>query len=438
MRGVATLMLGVGWTLGGAVAMDEVNQWGVVELVFEAGREHAAPLWDVEAQVEAVGPEGQAQRVAMFWDGGRTWRARLSPDRPGVWRWTTSARGDDALAGRRGEFTCLSAPQGAGGPLRVSADDRSLCRADGTPFFWLGDTAWNGALRARPEDWETYLAARAEQGFNVIQLVTTQWRGWNQRMPVKAFADGDPMAVNPAVFQQVDRAVAAVNAHGMVAAPVLLWALWPSDPGQALSLVNAIRLARYTIARLGAYDVVWFLGGDGKYEGDRAERWRTIGLAVFDDGPPRRLATIHPCGQSWVGDEFRDEPWLDFIGYQSSHGGGEATQKFIVQDQPATAWREHPYRPIINLEPLYEGYDATLGGAQRAFEVRRAAWWSVLSAPMAGVSYGNGPIWVWNETPEPPEGHERLGETVAWSAGSTPPGVRAVALLKRLCGGLPW
>jgi len=436
MKQAWVAMVGLLVALGGARAMGEVPLWGVVELSFGAQEDHAAPLWDVNASVTATGPGNQTQTVDLFWDGGRTWRARLSPNVPGVWNWKTSAEGDAGLDGQQGEFTCAAAD--APGPLRLSDDRRSLCRAGSTPFFWLGDTAWNGALRAKPEDWETYLAARAKQGFNVIQLVTTQWRGWNNLMPVKAFIDGDRLAVNPEVFQQIDRAVAAVNRHGLVAAPVLLWALWPSDPGQALSIPNAVRLARYTVARLGAYDVVWFLGGDGKYEGERAERWRTIGRAVFDGQGTGRLATIHPCGQSWVGDEFGKEPWFDFVGYQSSHGGGESTQKFIVSQQAATTWRDEPHRPILNLEPLYEGYDAKLGGAKRSYEVRRAAWWSMLSSPMAGVSYGNGPIWVWNDQPAEPEGHERLGKTAPWSAGVESSGIRSVALLKRVCEGLPW
>jgi hypothetical protein len=33
-------------------------------------------------------------------------------------------------------------PVGSVGPLSVSANHRFLQRADGSPFFWLGDTAW--------------------------------------------------------------------------------------------------------------------------------------------------------------------------------------------------------------------------------------------------------------------------------------------------------
>ena len=41
----------------------------------------------------------------------------------------------------------------------------------------------------------------------------------------------------------MDRKVDAINAHGMIAVPVALWAFGPDDPGQALAEVDAVRLA---------------------------------------------------------------------------------------------------------------------------------------------------------------------------------------------------
>ena len=38
-------------------------------------------------------------------------------------------------------FPLLAAPVNDG-PLKVSPNHRFLVRADGTPFFWLADTAW--------------------------------------------------------------------------------------------------------------------------------------------------------------------------------------------------------------------------------------------------------------------------------------------------------
>ena len=42
--------------------------------------------------------------------------------------------------------------------------------ADGTPFFWMGDTVWYGAILSSEADWNTYLADRASKGFDVVHF----------------------------------------------------------------------------------------------------------------------------------------------------------------------------------------------------------------------------------------------------------------------------
>src|SRR5690348_16569373 len=58
---------------------------------------------------------------------------------------------------------------GSPGPIRSSANGRYLVGRDGQPFFWLGDTAWLIAQKARREDVDLYTQTRASQGFTVIQ-----------------------------------------------------------------------------------------------------------------------------------------------------------------------------------------------------------------------------------------------------------------------------
>ena len=55
--------------------------------------------------------------------------------------------------------------------LRVSDNHRFLVHSDGSPFFYLADTAWELFHRATREEAELYLKTRARQGFTVIQAV---------------------------------------------------------------------------------------------------------------------------------------------------------------------------------------------------------------------------------------------------------------------------
>ena len=177
----------------------------------------------------------------------------------------------------------------------------------------------------------------------------------------------------------------------------MLWAYAPEDPGQTLSHEDAVALCRYMRARWEAYHVVWLLGGDGHYAGEGAVRWKRLGRSVFDARAPGRSAplqarpvTMHPCGLSWVTEEFRHEPWFDFHGYQSGHGDSDEHLRWLQKGPPGEPWQRPPVHPIINLEPNYETHKAYhSGGAFSDYHVRRAAYWSLLATPSAGVTYGN-------------------------------------------------
>src|SRR3954453_9780780 len=55
--------------------------------------------------------------------------------------------------------------------LKVSENRRFLVKEDGSPFFYLGDTAWELFHRLDRPEAARYLADRAAKGFTVIQAV---------------------------------------------------------------------------------------------------------------------------------------------------------------------------------------------------------------------------------------------------------------------------
>src|SRR4051812_47587941 len=52
--------------------------------------------------------------------------------------------------------------------LRVSADKRSLINPNGTPFFYMADSAWDLFNKTTRAQADLYLETRAAQGFTVI------------------------------------------------------------------------------------------------------------------------------------------------------------------------------------------------------------------------------------------------------------------------------
>jgi len=421
--------------------MTKIQQYAMFDITLESDHDYENPICDVTVKAHFTSPSGKRTTVDAFWDGGRVWRVRFSPSEIGEWKWKTECwdSKNASLNKKHGVVECVAYegdnPLYVRGPIRLSGDHHRFACADGTPFFWLADTAWNGVLRAKPDDWDRYLKTRREQGFTAIQFVCTNWRALDKDDHGEtAYTTEETFRINPSFFQRLDAKVAAINEYGLIAAPVLLWAQSDIDPGRTLPEDDAIKLARYIVARWGAHQVVWILGGDGEYSGDRFERWKHIGRKVFKE-PQDRLVTLH--GSRWPGEEYHHEAWFDFFGYQSGHGDSKEHLQWLVTGVPAQDWRKEPPRPIVNLEPNYEEILTYHSRTPiKADRVRRAMYWSLLVSPTAGVTYGHNGVWPWGERREQPLNH--AGEAPPWHESIHTEGITSVGHLKTFFTSLPW
>ena len=81
----------------------DVETWRAAELAFEAGADYNATGADA-VTFDAVFTHASGEKVSRpgFWDGGKTFRVRFAPTKPGRWSWSTTCRGDAALDGRTG------------------------------------------------------------------------------------------------------------------------------------------------------------------------------------------------------------------------------------------------------------------------------------------------------------------------------------------------
>lgn len=433
--------------LAPAFAADDTSIWMRYEHAFTSSKDYENPIYQVKNfTVKFTSLTGRIKNINGFWDGARSWKVRFAPDEKGRWTWE-SACADQSNTGLhqiKGSFNAVAHASKHAifqrGSITRPKGSYHLTYSDGTPFFWAGCTAWNGTLKSTEQEWDTYLTDRVKNNYSVIQFVTTQWRGGDKNsLGQVAFEGSGRIRINPAFFQHLDGKINKINEHGLVAAPVLLWALASVQgrelsPGYYLPEEEAILLARYMVARYGGHQVIWVLGGDGKYTGENEQRWKNIGRGVFGNEHPGLVAQ-HPGGGSWIGEVYANEPWLDIVGYQSGHNNSEKVINGINKGPVLAMWDKLPPRPLINMEPLYEEINPRI----TASDVRNACYWSLLSAPVAGITYGANGIWPWLREGEEILNHAGKGEGVSrWHKSITLPGSIQIGYLAGLMKRFNW
>src|SRR6266850_1228702 len=262
-----------------------VAKWDRFEKAFKSSVGYSNALQEATLTVVFTSPLGETNLMYGFWDGGKTWRVRFSPDQIGRWHFRTacSDASNRGLNNQEGEFVCTPATGltrfNQHGPVRVARDHRHFEHADGTPFFWLADTVWDGARLADPRDWEFYASARSAQEFTVAQWSVAPGPDAKKRA---AFSGHDHITVNPDFFRRLDAKVETLSRAGILGAIAPLY-----DPGSnshwlaQLPADQAALLFRYVTARWGADPVAWLVCPDAGNPAIPAGDWKKIGRAVF-------------------------------------------------------------------------------------------------------------------------------------------------------------
>lgn len=403
------------------VARNEVTEWPL-------GR-----VADDDARVDLlVGtPSDRELRVPAFVTADGTARVRYASNEVGEHAWRIDGEGDFPREEGAVEVGAYAGdnPLLARGPLEVSDDRRHLQHADGTPFFWLGDTWWMALCdRLRwPDEFRRITEDRVRKGFSVIQLVAGLFPD------MEAFDErGDNAAgwpwlrdwegINPDWWDLADLHIEWLVAQGLVPCIFGSW-------GYYLPWMGVERLKRHwreMIARWGAYPVVWCLAGEGAMpwylaeDRDAAARiqregWTEVGRYVQEADPFDRLVTIHPTRRGR--EQVEDDSVLDFEMLQTGHGDRRSLPNTV---QAVTdAYAEQPTMPVINGEVSYEGIMETCRE-----EVQRMMFWVSLLNGTCGHSYGANGIWQFNrgEKPFGPSPHGRSWGDTPWDEAMSLPG----------------
>lgn len=305
------------------------------------------------------------------------------------------------------QFISFAQKSAIKGPLKVSDNKRYLVQADGTPFFYLGDTAWELFHRLNREEADRYLKRRAEQGFTVIQaVVLAEFDGLKEPNPYgeTPLRNNDPTQPNEAYFKHVDYIIDKAAENGLVIGLLPTWGdkvfkdKWGKGP-EIFNPQNARTYGRWLAERYkNRPNLIWIIGGD-RNPRDGSEdvaTWRAMaeGIEAGVGGADKALMSYHPQPNGMNGGAikwFANDNWLDFNMHQNGH-----CRDTPVYDHITVSYNQTPTRPTMDAEPIYEDHPVCFNakdlGTSNAYDVRKYAYLD-LFAGAHGHTYGCHDIW---------------------------------------------
>ncbi len=335
------------------------------------------------------------------------------------------------------------------GRLMVATNGHYLQYEDGTPFFWLGDTAWELFHRLTREEIGQYLDNRKEKGFNVIQaVVLAEMDGLfrpNQYGDIPLI-DQDPEKPNESYFQLVDDVMQMANERQLFMGLLPTWGdkvtrMWGGGP-EVFTVENAYHYGLWLGDRYRKKEnVIWILGGDRPAIHDSVDTrpiWRAMARGILETTDGEALISYHISGgEQSTSQQIHDEPWLDVNMMQSGHGSGHDVPvwDWITRDRALA-----PTKPTLDAEPNYEDHPVNPwpqwnpeNGYFDDYDVRKQTYRSVF-AGACGVTYGHHSIWqFWSEREEKINHADRY-----WTEALDRPGAFQVGYLRRLIESRPF
>ncbi len=423
--------------------------WRVAEISLGSETDYDNPYADAEVDVRFEGPGGAVIDRPAFWDGGNRWKVRFAPTAPGTWQWSsicTNAH-DAGLHKRTGQLTAAAVktdlPLHRHGFLRVSANGRYFVHADGTPFFWLGDTHWQMPDRERVDDcnhpehaggacpyggqFQHLLADRLVRGFNVYQTYpnATSAHWWSE-----PYTRIDPTRFRNVFDVQMNRLADA--------GVVIALGCGHFNNSTQIPEADLCRFARYLVARYGAHPVVWItcqeMNAPTELEGKESNRpavWKAVAEQIARDDGYHHPHSAHQWVLDVDVDPLGQEPWHTWFALQGGHRNSGLT--------PQARYRGYceyqPTRPVLETEAMYELVDC--GGVNTTDEARQSAWKALLCGS-PGYTYGGAGVWFIKWDADDPGCAQYNHAIGSWHEGMNLPGAAQMTLLKQFFTKLDW
>nr|WP_294696960.1 DUF4038 domain-containing protein [uncultured Friedmanniella sp.] len=334
-------------------------------------------------------------------------------------------------------------PHTAARSLEVDPSGETLLR-DGMPIFLLADTLWAAFSRMSMAEWREALRLRRRQGFNavnvsILPIAHDRSISRDDRSPFGLRADGswDLDHLDDQYFRNARAMVQAAVAEDIIPILVVLWCNYVPNTWGAARTPEAVledqqsdRYVRLVLDSFADLNPIFCISGDDRFDDEIAvERYRRT-LRQVRDGAPHCLTTLHSTPDASLPPELASDAALSYYSFQSGHDTGWQERP----QQLAEHYRALPStKPVVNMEPCYEGH-AWGGGRGRhdSSSVRLASWTGVLAGAGAGLGYAAHGAWSWHRTGDDFTGAHFSGTPFPAPRALELPGAWDVGLLRRI------
>lgn len=323
--------------------------------------------------------------------------------------------------------------------LKIHENKRYFMWDDGTPFYYIADTAWDMAHKLNRNEMEYYMSHRKNQGFNVLQVVALA-ESDGIRIPnayghlpfLEKDGEYDPLSIpkeQSNYWTDLDDMIHIAAQNDMFIGLLPTWGdKFNQKHGKGPVIFhenNAYEYGKWLGRRYcNQWNIIWILGGDRPLETEEHGRIvdaMAAGLKAGDLG--NHLITFHPSGASSSVDFVPKKDYMDFHAIQSGHGM-ECYDSWKLLKKT----RELEDKPCMDLEPRYErfpvcfrrDYDCLWDSS----DIRHNNYWNMMEG-VCGHTYGHRAVWCFNNYKTKDEPHH-------WQEVLRDPAAEEIKYLKQL------